>query len=87
MHSRMRHRVAEFLKVLNRAKPEQAEKERKTARWVSLLYLCPRSTHLLTFLISQWTDIPSSINFSVRLSSLLQCYNVLVDMNSISSEE
>lgn len=34
MHSRMRHRVAEFLKVLNRAKPEQAEKERKTARYV-----------------------------------------------------
>lgn len=31
MHSRMRHRVAEFLKILNRAKPEQAEKERKTA--------------------------------------------------------
>ncbi|KAJ9479297.1 Actin-related protein 2/3 complex subunit 2 [Pseudozyma hubeiensis] len=31
MHSRMRHRVAEFLKVLNRAKPELAEKERKTA--------------------------------------------------------
>jgi Arp2/3 complex, 34 kD subunit p34-Arc len=41
MHSRMRHRVAEFLKVLNRAKPEQAEKERKTARYVrkSLLKL------------------------------------------------
>ncbi|KAK9474915.1 Arp2/3 complex, 34 kd subunit p34-Arc-domain-containing protein [Dipodascopsis tothii] len=31
MHSRMRYRVAEFLKVLNRAKPEVAEKERKTA--------------------------------------------------------
>ncbi|WFD25462.1 Arp complex subunit [Malassezia nana] len=31
MHSRMRSRVSEFLKVLNRAKPEHAEKERKTA--------------------------------------------------------
>ncbi|KAF5098620.1 hypothetical protein D0Z00_001963 [Geotrichum galactomycetum] len=31
MHSRMRYRVTEFLKVLNRAKPENAEKERKTA--------------------------------------------------------
>ncbi|KAK9249255.1 Arp2/3 complex, 34 kd subunit p34-Arc-domain-containing protein [Lipomyces tetrasporus] len=31
MHSRMRFRVADFLKVLNRAKPEVAEKERKTA--------------------------------------------------------
>lgn len=31
MHSRMRYRVSEFLKVLNRAKPENEEKERKTA--------------------------------------------------------
>lgn len=31
MHSRMRFRVAEFLKVLNRAKPEHSERERKTA--------------------------------------------------------
>lgn len=31
MHSRMRHRVSEYLKILNRAKPENADKERKTA--------------------------------------------------------
>lgn len=31
MHSRMRRRVADFLKVLNRAQPEGEEKERKTA--------------------------------------------------------
>lgn len=31
LHSRMRFRVSEFLKVLNRAKPEEGEKERKTA--------------------------------------------------------
>ncbi|RPB26104.1 P34-Arc-domain-containing protein [Terfezia boudieri ATCC MYA-4762] len=30
MHSRMRRRVADFLKVLNRAQPEQEEKEKKT---------------------------------------------------------
>lgn len=31
MHSRMRYRVAEFLKILNRAKPEPSvEKERRT---------------------------------------------------------
>ncbi|KAL1408727.1 Arp complex subunit [Vanrija albida] len=30
MHSRMRYRVAEFLKVLNRAKPEVANAERRT---------------------------------------------------------
>jgi actin related protein 2/3 complex subunit 2 len=32
MHSRMRHRVTEFQKVLNRAKTEVATTERKTAR-------------------------------------------------------
>ena len=31
MHSRMRHRVSEFQKVLNRAKTEQAVVDRKTA--------------------------------------------------------
>ncbi|CAO1625060.1 unnamed protein product [Sympodiomycopsis kandeliae] len=31
MHSRMRARVTEFLKVLNRAKPETQERDRKTA--------------------------------------------------------
>lgn len=31
LHSRMRARVAEFLKVLNRAKPEVAITEKKTA--------------------------------------------------------
>ena len=31
MHSRMRRRVSDFLKYLNRAKPENIEKERKTA--------------------------------------------------------
>lgn len=35
MHSRMRHRVTEFQKVLNRAKTEVATTERKTARYVS----------------------------------------------------
>jgi hypothetical protein len=40
MHSRMRHRVAEFQKVLNRAKPEDKEvaagggRERKTVSYV-----------------------------------------------------
>lgn len=34
MHSRMRHRVAEFQKVLNRAKQEVAATERKTVTYV-----------------------------------------------------
>jgi hypothetical protein len=34
MHSRMRARVAEFLKVLNRAKMENREVERKTVTYV-----------------------------------------------------
>ncbi|PSR88747.1 hypothetical protein PHLCEN_2v5098 [Hermanssonia centrifuga] len=36
MHSRMRHRVTEFQKVLNRAKTEVAVTDRKTARYVPL---------------------------------------------------
>ena len=31
IHSRMRRRTADFLQVLNRARPENEEKERKTA--------------------------------------------------------
>ena len=31
IHSRMRRRTADFLQVLNRARPENQEKERKTA--------------------------------------------------------
>jgi hypothetical protein len=34
MHSRMRHRVAEFQKILNRAKTEVATTDRKTVRCV-----------------------------------------------------
>lgn len=37
MHSRMRHRVAEFQKVLNRAKTEVATTEKKTASYVVFL--------------------------------------------------
>ena len=36
MHSRMRHRVSEFQKVLNRAKTEVAVVDRKTVRQVSI---------------------------------------------------
>lgn len=39
MHSRMRHRVAEFQKVLNRAKTEVATTERKTVRFVDSFLL------------------------------------------------
>jgi len=39
MHSRMRARVQEFLKVLNRAKPEVPNVEKKTITLVALLYL------------------------------------------------
>lgn len=37
MQSRMRHRVSEFQKVLNRAKTEVASTERKTVTYVSFL--------------------------------------------------
>jgi len=35
MHSRMRRRVADFLKVLNRAKPEVEESEKKEKKTAS----------------------------------------------------
>lgn len=38
MHSRMRHRVSEFQKVLNRAKTEAAVVDRKTARYACVHY-------------------------------------------------
>ena len=38
MQSRMRHRVSEFQKVLNRAKTEVASTERKTVTYVAFLY-------------------------------------------------
>lgn len=34
LHSRMRARTAEFIKVLNRAKPEQKTTEKKTVKYV-----------------------------------------------------
>ena len=46
MHSRMRHRVTEFQKVLNRAKMEGGASERKTARWVNFV-TCYGSSFLL----------------------------------------
>ena len=40
MHSRMRHRVSEFQKVLNRAKTEQAVVDRKTVTCVGGFCFC-----------------------------------------------
>lgn len=37
IHSRMRAKASEFLKVLNRARPEQRSNEKKTITYVSLL--------------------------------------------------
>ena len=52
MHSRMRHRVTEFQKVLNRAKTEVATGERKTVRYV--LHSAGGSTTLTS---EQWEDV------------------------------
>lgn len=38
MHSRMRARVSEFQKVLNRAKTEAVTGERKTVRYFSVFF-------------------------------------------------
>ena len=53
MHSRMRHRVTEFLKVLNRAKAEvPGERERKTVTYVALISLTMKVADLSIYL--QW---------------------------------
>jgi hypothetical protein len=49
MHSRMRHRVAEFQKVLNRAKTEVATTERKTVTYVKRLPFSAQATDRLVF--------------------------------------
>lgn len=51
MHSRMRHRVTEFQKILNRAKTEVATTERKTARYVGPLQ---QYNFLILTLAIQW---------------------------------
>jgi hypothetical protein len=57
MHSRMRHRVAEFQKILNRAKTEVATTEKKTVRLV--LEFDPK--YLRYSYTSQWEDDGNSI--------------------------
>ena len=47
MHSRMRHRAAEFQKVLNRAKQENISTEKKTARFVAAFHLDYRGVVLI----------------------------------------
>lgn len=62
MHSRMRHRVTEFQKVLNRAKTEVATGERKTVRYVVCL---PFLTWMMTMagtLQRQDDAIPIGVN-------------------------
>lgn len=57
MHSRMRHRVTEFLKILNRAKQETVgEKERKTITYVAIVYWS------LTFVANE--NLPPSLLLS-----------------------
>jgi len=61
MHSRMRARVAEFLKVLNRAKMENREVERKTVTFV-----IPFSRGITLTYSKQWADTSATINSSFR---------------------
>ena len=56
MHSRMRARVAEFLKVLNRSKMENKELERKTVTYVIVIGFLYDILHS-----TQWTDSGAAI--------------------------
>jgi Arp2/3 complex, 34 kD subunit p34-Arc len=71
MHSRMRARVAEFLKVLNRAKMENREVERKTV--TSVL------THLRGNILTgskQWSNVGSTIKGSLLSIKYLFTYHI-----------
>lgn len=72
MHSRMRHRVSEFQKVLNRAKTEVAVVDRKTARCA---FPQLRSEHLSLTLSLQWpiNDLALSAGAGVGLDDDKLC--------------
>jgi hypothetical protein len=59
LHSRMRARISAFLRVLNRAKQEKPEMERKTITYVRVLL----SVSLPTDRDLQWTDGYPSMSF------------------------
>ena len=61
MQSRMRHRVSEFQKVLNRSKTEVASTERKTVTYVSILSCLPVA--VLTPL--QWENFANAVNVAI----------------------
>jgi actin related protein 2/3 complex, subunit 2 len=76
MHSRMRARVAEFLKVLNRAKMENREVERKTVT------LVPTYSHgNLPTDSKQWANIDATINGSLESIKYLFTYRITSQQN------
>ena len=62
MQSRMRHRVSEFQKVLNRAKTEAASSERKTVTYVPPFSSCDDRGVKKSF---QWEDLANTVNVTV----------------------
>lgn len=68
MHSRMRARVAEFLKVLNRAKMENREVERKTVRLVFNF-----SCNVLAKGQNQWANVGAAVNYALSIKYLFTC--------------
>ena len=61
LHSRMRARVAAFLQVLNRAKQEKPETERRTITYVIILFQMP--SILYANCDPQWTNGYPAISF------------------------
>lgn len=79
LHSRMRHRVSEFLKILNRAKLETTgDKERKTVRYAVLLVLKNDAGADHRLLHKQWSYILDSLiedvgNLPLNISLRIVC--------------
>lgn len=69
MHSRMRARVTEFLKVLNRAKMENREVERKTVRSV-VSFSCDIPAKAQ----EQRANVGAAVNYALSIKYLFTCH-------------
>lgn len=82
MHSRMRFRVSEFQKVLNRAKAEVAQTERRTVTYVIKAFTYDR---LLTVLL-QREDIGYTVDTKrICREVSIECQGLLCTRNFISN--
>ena len=85
MHSRMRHRASEFLKILNRARPEPVgEKERKTITYVPTPVKPQNRSHSPC---TQWKNILATLNITFAPYTIFLTHNAWLGWGMIRSCE